>query len=111
MEYGAGMIAAWDFGAKEIIDPRPFTVNSISQTFKKYPKIGKLLPAMGYGDEQMKDLQDTINKTDCDTVIIGTPIDLGRILKINKPSTRVRYELQEIGSLTIEKVLAARKLI
>ena len=111
MEYGAGMIAAWDFGAKEIIDPRPFTVNSISQTFKKYPKIGKLLPAMGYGDEQIKDLEDTINKTDCDSVIIGTPIDLGRILKINKPSTRVRYELQEIGSLTIEKVLADHKLI
>ena len=111
MEYGAGMIAAWDFGAKEIIDPRPYTVNSISQTFKKYPKIGKLLPAMGYGDEQIKDLQETINKTDCDSVIIGTPIDLGRILKINKPSTRVRYELQEIGSLTIEKVLADRKLI
>jgi predicted GTPase len=111
MEYGAGMVAAWDFGAKEIIDPRPFTVNTISQTFKKYPKIGKLLPAMGYGDEQMKDLQDTINKTDCDSVIIGTPIDLGRILKINKPSTRVRYELQEIGALTIEKVLADRKLI
>ena len=111
MEYGAGMIAAWDFGAKEIIDPRPYTVNSISQTFKKYPKIGKLLPAMGYGDEQIKDLEDTINKTDCDSVIIGTPIDLGRILKINKPSTRVRYELQEIGSLTIEKVLADRKLI
>jgi predicted GTPase len=111
MEYGAGMVAAWDFGAKEIIDPRPFTVNTITQTFKKYPKIGKLLPAMGYGDEQMKDLQDTINKTDCDSVIIGTPIDLGRILKINKPSTRVRYELQEIGSLTIEKVLKDRKLI
>ncbi len=111
MEYGAGMVAAWDFGAKEIIDPGPFTVNTISQTFKKYPKIGKLLPAMGYGDEQMKDLQETINKTDCDSVIIGTPIDLGRILKINKPSTRVRYELQEIGSLTIEKVLKDHKLI
>ena len=111
MEYGAGMIAAWDFGAKEIIDPRPYTVNSISQTFKKYPKIGKLLPAMGYGDEQINDLQETINKTDCDSVIIGTPIDLGRILKINKPSTRVRYELQEIGTLSIEKVLADRKLI
>lgn len=111
MEYGAGMVAAWDFGAKEIIDPRPYTVNTISDTFKKYPKIGKLLPAMGYGDEQMKDLEDTINKTDCDSVIIGTPIDLGRILKINKPSTRVRYELQEIGNLTIEKVLRDRKII
>jgi len=111
MEYGAGMIAAWDFGAKEIIDPRPYTVNSISKTFKKYPKIGKLLPAMGYGDEQIKDLQETINKTECDSVIIGTPIDLGRILKINKLSTRVRYELQEIGGLTIEKVLIDHKLI
>jgi predicted GTPase len=111
MEYGAGMVAAWNFGAKEIIDPRPYTVNTISQTFIKYPKIGKLLPAMGYGDEQIKDLQDTINKTNCDSVIIGTPIDLGRILRINKPSTRVRYELQEIGAMTIEKVLSDRKLI
>lgn len=111
MEYGAGMVAAWDYGAKEIIDPRPFTVNSISKTFEKYPKIGKLLPAMGYGDEQMKDLQETINRTDCDSVVIGTPIDLGRILKINKPSTRVKYELQEIGHLTIEKVLKDHKLI
>lgn len=111
MEYGAGMVAAWDFGAAEIIDPRPFTVNSISATFKKYPKIGQLLPAMGYGEEQMKDLEETINRTDCDSVVIGTPIDLGRILNINKPSTRVRYELQEIGSLTIEKVLREHKLI
>lgn len=111
MEYGAGMVAAWDFGAKEIVDPRPFTVNSISKTYQKYPKIGKLLPAMGYGDDQIKDLQETINRTDCDSVIIGTPIDLGRILKINKPSTRVQYELQEIGSLTIERVLINHKLI
>ena len=111
MEYGAGVIAAQQYGAKDIIDPRPFTVNSISATFKKYPKIGKLLPAMGYGDQQMKDLEDTINRTDCDSVIIGTPIDLGRILKINKPSTRVKYELQEIGDLTIETVLRTRKLI
>ena len=111
MEYGAGMVAAWDFGAKEIIDPRPFTVNSITETFAKYPKIGRLLPAMGYGESQMKDLQDTINNTDCDSVIIGTPIDLGRILKINKPNTRVRYELQEIGSLSIETVLNDYKII
>ncbi|NWF90659.1 MAG: GTPase [Ignavibacteriaceae bacterium] len=111
MEYGAGMVAAWDYGAKEIIDPRPFTVNSISNTYRKYPGIGKLLPAMGYGDEQIKDLEETINRTDCDSVVIGTPIDLGRILKINKPSTRVRYELQEIGSLTIEKILRERKFI
>jgi predicted GTPase len=111
MEYGAGTIAAWDFGASEIIDPRPFTVKTISDTFRKYPKIGKLLPAMGYGDKQMKDLEETINKTDCDSVIIGTPIDLGRILKINKPFTRVRYELQEIGAVSIESVLKEKGII
>ncbi|GAB6281717.1 MAG: cyclic 2,3-diphosphoglycerate synthase [Ignavibacterium sp.] len=111
MEYGAGMIAAWNYGAKEIIDPRPYTVNSISDTYKKYPKIGQLLPAMGYGEEQMKDLEITINRTDCDSVVIGTPIDLGRLLKINKPYTRVKYELQEIGDITIEKILRDRKFI
>lgn len=111
MEYGAGMIASWNYGAKEIIDPRPYTVNSISDTYKKYPKIGQLLPAMGYGEEQMKDLEITINRTDCDSVVIGTPIDLGRLLKINKPYTRVKYELQEIGDLTIENILKDRKFI
>lgn len=111
MEYGAGMIAAWNYGASEIIDPRPFTVNSISDTYKKYPKIGVLLPAMGYGEEQIKDLEVTINKTDCDSVIIGTPIDLGRILKINKPSVRVRYELQEIGAVTIKSILKEKGII
>jgi predicted GTPase len=111
MAYGAAVIAAWNHGAKELIDPRPYTVNSISETYKKYPKIGMLLPAMGYGEEQMKDLEITINKTDCDSVIIGTPIDLGRILKINKPSTRVRYELQEIGAVTIESVLKGKGII
>ena len=111
MEYGAGMIAAWNLGAAEIIDPRPYTVNSISFTYKKYPKIGKLLPAMGYGEEQIKDLEVTINNTDCDSVVIGTPIDLGRILKINKPSTRVRYELQEIGAVTVKTVLKEKGII
>jgi len=105
MEYGAGVVAAWKYGAKEIVDPRPYTVNSISETYKKYPKIGTLLPAMGYSDEQIKDLEGTINATDCDSVIIGTPIDLGRLLKINKQSTRVQYDLQEIGDITIEKIL------
>ncbi|MFA6980244.1 MAG: cyclic 2,3-diphosphoglycerate synthase [Ignavibacteriaceae bacterium] len=105
MEYGAGVVAAWNYGAKELVDPRPYTVNSITATFKKYPKIGTLLPAMGYSDEQIKDLEETINTTDCDSVIIGTPIDLGRLLKINKPSTRVQYDLQEIGDITIEKIL------
>jgi len=105
MEYGAGVVAAWNYGAKELVDPRPYTVNSISATYKKYPKIGTLLPAMGYSDQQIKDLEETINATDCDSVIIGTPIDLGRLLKINKPSTRVQYDLQEIGDITIEKIL------
>lgn len=111
MEYGAGMVAAWQHGAKEIIDPRPFTVDSITKTYIKYPKIGKLLPAMGYGEKQMKDLEDTINNTDCDSVVIGTPIDLGRLLKINKPSTRVRYDLEETGEITIEKILKERNLL
>jgi len=105
MAYGAGVVAAWNYGAKELVDPRPYTVNSISATYKKYPKIGTLLPAMGYSDQQIKDLEETINATDCDSVIIGTPIDLGRLLKINKPSTRVQYDLQEIGDITIEKIL------
>lgn len=108
MEYGAGTIAAWNYGAAEIIDPRPFTVGTITDTFKKYPKIGKLLPAMGYGEQQVADLEKTINATDCDAVIIGTPIDLARILKINKPSSRVFYDLQEFGDLTLEKILTEK---
>ncbi|NUN07922.1 MAG: GTPase [Ignavibacteriaceae bacterium] len=111
MEYGAAMIAAWNYGAAEIIDPRPYTVSSITATYKKYPGIGKLLPAMGYGDEQMKDLEVTINNTDCDSVLIGTPIDLGKLLKINKPSTRVMYDLQEIGDNTVESVLKRKGII
>ncbi|MBN1301976.1 MAG: GTPase [Melioribacteraceae bacterium] len=111
MKYGAGTVAAQKLGASEIVDPRPYTVASITATYKKYPGIGILLPAMGYGDKQIKDLERTINKVDCDSVIIGTPIDLGRILKINKPSTRVMYDLQEIGSNTIESVLKDKKII
>ncbi len=111
MKYGAGIVAAQKNGAKEIIDPRPFVVNSIKETFKKYPSIGTLLPAMGYGAKQIKDLETTINKTDCDSVLIGTPVDLGRILKINKPSARVQYELQEIGNNTLEKVLKVKGLL
>ncbi|MCX6168046.1 MAG: cyclic 2,3-diphosphoglycerate synthase [Ignavibacteriales bacterium] len=111
MKYGAGTVAAERLKAKEIVDPRPFTVNSISDTFKKYPNIGVLLPAMGYGDDQIKDLEETINRTNCDSVVIGTPIDLGRILKINKPSTRVMYELQETGKNTCESVLKAKGLL
>ncbi|HEX2867571.1 MAG TPA: cyclic 2,3-diphosphoglycerate synthase [Ignavibacteriales bacterium] len=111
MEYGAGTIAAMNYGAAKIVDPRPYTVKSITATYQKYPKIGILLPAMGYGLEQVKDLEETINNTDCDSVVIGTPIDLGRILKINKPSTRVRYELQEIGAITVESILKEKGII
>jgi predicted GTPase len=105
MAYGAGYVAARRFGAKEIVDPRPFAVRSIAATYEKYPKTGPILPAMGYGEKQMKDLEETINRSDVDMVIVGTPIDLKRIIKINKPSQRVRYELQEIGQPTLQDLL------
>jgi len=105
MKFGAGVVAAGKFGASEIVDPRPWTVGTITATFKKYPGIGTLLPAMGYGDKQVKDLETTINKVPCDTVIIGTPIDLNRLITIRKPSVRVRYELQEIGKPDLMDVL------
>ena len=97
MTYGAAVVASEKFGAIELVDPRPYTVGTITDTYEKYPAIGTLLPAMGYGDKQIKDLETTINNTDCDVVIIGTPIDLRKIIKINKPAVRVTYELQEIG--------------
>lgn len=105
MEYGAGMVAAVKFGAEDIVDPRPYTVGSITDTFKKYPEIGVLLPAMGYGEQQMKDLEKTIEKTECDAVIIGTPIDLRRVIKIKKPTVRVTYDLQEIGQPDLKVIL------
>ncbi len=111
MKFGAGTVAAERLGAASIVDPRPFTVKSITATYEKYPNIGILLPAMGYGDDQMRDLEETINKTECDSVIIGTPIDLGRILKINKPSTRVMYELDEIGENNLESVMKAKGIL
>ncbi len=111
MKYGAGTIAAQKLGAKEIVDPRPYTVKSITDTYKKYPNIGVLLPAMGYGTAQMKDLEKTINNTKCDSVVIGTPIDLSRYIKINKPYTRIKYDLQEIGDITVETVLKEKKII
>ncbi len=105
MEYGAGMVAAVKFGAEDIVDPRPYTVGSITDTFKKYPDIGVLLPAMGYGEQQMKDLEKTIENTECDAVIIGTPIDLRRVIKIKKPTVRVTYDLQEIGQPDLKVIL------
>jgi predicted GTPase len=105
MAYGAGWVAARRFGAAEIVDPRPFAVGSIAATYKKYPRTGAILPAMGYGDEMVKDLETTINAAKVDMVISGTPIDLTRIIKVNKPMQRVRYELQEIGQPTLEDIL------
>jgi predicted GTPase len=105
MKIGAGVVAARKFGASELVDPRPFAVGKLAKTFEIYPEIGILLPAMGYGEEQLKDLETTINNTDCDAVVIGTPIDLSRIIKINKPSTRVFYDLQEIGNPNLEDIL------
>ena len=105
MPYGVGVVAAYKFGAAEQVDPRPYAVGTIAETFEKYPDIGELLPAMGYGEQQVRDLEATINATDCDVVVIATPIDLQRIVKINKPSCRVTYDLQEIGRPTLDDVL------
>ena len=108
MTYGAGVVAAEYFDAAEIIDPRPYTVRSIKATYEKYPATGKVLPAMGYGGDQMADLEETINNAPVDLVIIATPIDLGRIINIKHPSQRVRYELQEIGQPTLQELLVER---
>jgi len=105
MKIGAGIVAAKRFGASDIIDPRPYVVGRIAETFHIYPDIGNLLPAMGYGDEQMRDLSATIERTDCDSVIIATPIDLARVIEIKKPHTRVEYSLQEIGHPDMHDVL------
>lgn len=105
MSYGAGYIAATYYDAREIVDPRPYAVRSISKTYETYPDTGPILPAMGYGDEQIKDLEATINQTPSDLVLIATPIDLGRLVNINKPSQRVRYKLQEIGQPTLKELL------
>jgi predicted GTPase len=105
MKIGAGVVAAQKFGAAELVDPRPYTVGRLSETFEIYPDIGKVLPAMGYGEQQLKDMETTINNTECDAVVIGTPIDLNRIIKIKKPNTRVYYNLQEIGRPDLTMVL------
>ena len=105
MTYGAGVVAAQKYGAAELVDPRPYTVKSITKTFEKYPEIGILLPAMGYGDQQIRDLEATIDKTKCDLVIVATPIDLTRVLTIKKPAVRIFYSLQEIGTPNLSTVL------
>ena len=106
MRYGAGVVAARRFGAAELVDPRPYTVGSITKTFEQWKDIGTLLPAMGYGEQQQRDLEETINKADSDAVVIATPIDLTRIINITKPTTRVYYDLQEIGKPDLGDVLA-----
>lgn len=108
MAYGAGWVAARRFGAREIVDPRPYAVGSIRETYAKYPTTGPVLPAMGYGDHMIHELEQTINNADADLVLIGTPIDLARLIKMNKPSQRVRYELQEIGQPTLEDILKSK---
>lgn len=105
MKIGAGVVAALKFGSGELVDPRPYTVGKLSETFRIYPNIGTLLPAMGYGEEQVKDLEKTIENTPCDAVVIATPIDLSRIVKINKPTVKVGYDLQEIGSPNLTGIL------
>lgn len=105
MKIGAGTIASQRFGAKELVDPRPYIVGKLVDTFETYPDIGILLPAMGYDELQLRDLEETINNTDCESVVIGTPIDLSRIIKINKPFVRVNYELAEVGSPNLDEVL------
>ncbi|MGQ4834023.1 MAG: cyclic 2,3-diphosphoglycerate synthase [Candidatus Asgardarchaeia archaeon] len=105
MKYGAGYIAAKNAGAKEIIDPRPYAVGSIKETYKKYPHLDVILPAMGYGEKQIKELEETINKADADLVVIGTPIDLRRLMKLNKPAVRVKYEIRERTKPTLEDIL------
>ena len=108
MKYGAAYVAAERFGAAEMIDPRPYLAGSLKDTFEKYPGIGTLLPAMGYGDEQVGDLEATINNTPCDVVVSGTPIDLTKLVDVNKPVIRVRYELETRGKPGLKDVLAGK---
>jgi predicted GTPase len=111
MTYGAAVLAAKQYGAAELVDPRPFAVGSIQKTFAQYPHVAELLPAMGYGRKQMEELRETIARSDADLVLIGTPIDLRRVIEIDKPALRVTYKLQELGVPTIAGILAARGII
>jgi predicted GTPase len=106
MRFGAGTVLARKYGAREIVDPRPWAVGSIAATFQAYPHLGALLPAMGYGPVQVQELEATIERTPCDVVVVGTPIDLARLITIRQPTVRVRYELQEIGQPDLTSVIA-----
>jgi predicted GTPase len=107
MQFGAGSVLARQSGAAELVDPRPFAVGSIAETYNRYPKTGPVLPAMGYGDQQVRDLEATVGRVPCDVVIVGTPIDLSRLITIAKPVVRARYELQEIGKPDLTDAIAA----
>jgi predicted GTPase len=111
MTYGAAVLAAKQHGAAELVDPRPFAVGTIAETFEQYPNVGTLLPAMGYGREQMEDLRETIERCDADLVLIGTPVDLRRLIELDKPALRVTYKLQEIGEPTLKDVLGEKGLL
>jgi predicted GTPase len=111
MGYGAAVLAAQQHGAAELVDPRPFAVGSIARAFESNPHLGRVLPAMGYGDRQIEELRETIARSDADLVLIGTPIDLRRLIAFDKPALRVSYRLEEIGEPTLAGVLAARGLI
>jgi predicted GTPase len=111
MTYGAAVLAAKQHGASELVDPRPFAVGTIAETFEQYPNVGTLLPAMGYGRQQMDDLRETIERSDADLVLIGTPIDLRRLIDLDKPALRVTYKLQEMGEPTLKDVLGEKGLL
>ncbi len=108
MTYGSGMVAARQHGAAQVVDPRPYVTGKIKSTFEKYPRIGTLLPAVGYGDEQVADLEATIRRVPCDLVLVATPVDLTRIVRIDKPMMRVRYSLKETSSPTLADILKER---
>jgi predicted GTPase len=105
MTFGAGTVAAKQAGAAEIVDPRPWAVGTIADTFVRYPHVGAVIPAMGYGDEQLHELQETIDRVECDVVVTGTPFDLGRLISTRHPLRHARYELRELGQPTLAEVI------
>ncbi|MEE8198434.1 MAG: GTPase, partial [Thermoplasmata archaeon] len=107
MPYGAAWLAAKQYGAASVVDPRPHAVGTIKEVFERYPHLEEVLPAMGYGEDQLKELEATINACECDLILSGTPVDLGRLIRVNQPLLRVRYELQEIGRPTLDEILDA----
>ena len=110
MKEGVGAIAARKFGAKKLVDPRPYAVGSIKRLYEKFPHLGKVLPAMGYGAKQVKDLEETMARIDCDSFVLGTPIDLRRIMKVTKPAVRVRYEIKETTKPTLNEIIRSASI-